>query len=191
MSKRPTPRSKNDLIQASRHLHYEWTMLNAGATLMHMLADGPARYACLESFLIHARNICLFFFEGGNPWRDDDIVADDFIPEYGNSLGAPPQRLNTDAMIRINREIAHLSYERLLIDRPTKWPIAEMLHDLQALLESFVEKAPQDLLSAEWNSRASGATAADWVTNTCGATTMSTIPATAVNSPAINCSFPS
>src|SRR5258706_9091666 len=79
-----TPRTDDELRDASNRVHYSLDMvLGLAALLRHGVADRRASNACLESLAIHARALIDFFDPGQNP-RADDVLAQDFFDRPGD-----------------------------------------------------------------------------------------------------------
>lgn len=151
----PRPESDDRLMQASWHVWYEWTMLNNTASLLdssEFSGDGHRRWAVLESFAMHARNL-LGFFHLPKRFPTDIVAADFFLgeeAEWATRLGPRPAVLDNENKERLDREFAHLSYDRLLPDRPTRWPVAEMQAALNRMIETFRATVRRELLHAMW-----------------------------------------
>lgn len=148
-------RSDEDLIAASWHVLYEWTMMENTAALLHEgdLPDNHRKWGYLESFGIHARALTFFFFPSGNV-HPTDILATDFFhgheAEWQAILGETPAELDRDTITRLNREFAHLSYDRLKPDRPTRWPVRKMEAAVRELITKFRTKVRPELLHWMW-----------------------------------------
>src|SRR5678816_3490620 len=110
-------RSSEQLLGASEHLYYEWAMFGtlARALTSGVFGDGPINNAVLESFTVHARVLLDFLFDP-KP-RQDDVVAEDFFPETTKWVqirgDIPPILQQVES--RVGKEVAHLTYARLVV----------------------------------------------------------------------------
>ena len=125
------------LRSAAQALHYEWNTAHTSLVLMSLAkrnSDQVLMNASLESFLIHARNICDFFDVRG---RQDDILAKDF-------LGRTPRARLTyirKNKVRIHKRIAHLSYSRPRLKRG--WASALMMKEIDGAMRVFIGRLKQ------------------------------------------------
>lgn len=157
----------------SDHVRYEIEMLCAVRDALgdHMWSAVEGDYlkrtamnALIESFTIHSRALIDFLY--AEPRYDSDVAVTDFFTqdEWRRMLDAPDEvdppwstlhprnirsQKDTPAILaarrRTNKEIAHLSYDRL--DRKpeeTPWPIAEIVEALATDLFRFVDQVPND-----------------------------------------------
>lgn len=134
---------------AEEHLAYEAEMLFASA---QELAEGKhpqhITNALLESFTIHLRALIDFFW-GQYPARKDDALAEDFFehPSHWKEKKPDFPAALELARNRANKEIAHLTYERLNIKPEAKvWPVAEMANAMRSALIVFAKSADVGLL---------------------------------------------
>jgi hypothetical protein len=150
-------RKANELAAASDHLYYEVQMARACAVGLAsgLFPVGPLHDAVLESFVIHARNLVHFFFPQSA--QASDVLAEHYFetPQEWNSLrGDLPPRL-APLRGRANKEVAHLTYNRLRVTPEEKsWHFLEIVADLNALLERFLRSAPRSHLSSRWSTSA-------------------------------------
>ncbi len=148
------PRSPEELIEASQHLLYEYDMLNVTALGLASGIGGessPLNNALLESFVIHARNLLHFFFPE-QPYATD-VLAQHYFPtpaEWVGIRGDMPEVL-ADVRSRANKEMAHLTYDRLLVDDKSKhWQYLDILAALKEIMARLVQNVPPDLLHQDW-----------------------------------------
>jgi hypothetical protein len=110
----------------SKDLNYEIQMLNETAIMLSGRPDdGPLKNALLESFAIHARNLVLFFHPEVVPRpHPGDVLARHYVPGWAGVRQELPGALSVVAQ-RVNKEIVHLSVERLDVGPEAKhWQIA-------------------------------------------------------------------
>ncbi len=145
---RPT-RTSDELRQISEHLFYELWMLDTTARILAIEAfgEGPVRNALLESFTIHARGLLQFFFP--NQPRPDDALAVDFLPSasaWETARGDMPPIL-VDLAARVGKEVAHLTYGRLLVTPDSKpWHFLAVAEALSVVAKTFRSMVPGNLL---------------------------------------------
>jgi hypothetical protein len=128
------------------HLLYELKMFWWLAQVV-TLHDGPLRYALLESFVLHLRNLICFFCPQSR--HTTDVIAANFFDnpaDWGQSA-----TLNLrNAHKRANKEMHHLTDERKEDGDVTKgWNIPELFNEVMKLAEEFSDKASQKKLNAE------------------------------------------
>ncbi len=101
----------------------------------------------IEGFAIHLRNIIEFLYQD-NPKRTD-VVAADFLPS-GAWRGLLPVISSTleAARVRANKEIAHLTTDRMAGRQPAKaWDSQGLADEIRPLLRLFVANALTTRLS--------------------------------------------
>ena len=136
-------REKDELIKASEHLKYEYSMLlavtealSAGLVLNQFLKN-----ALLESFAIHFRTLVDFLYPPANA-RSDDMAAEDFFdnPARWSEMRPAISQILNSGRRRAHKEIAHLTYARLAITESEKdWPFGEMTAEICSLMDLFQE----------------------------------------------------
>lgn len=138
-------RTDDELRAASDHLYYEVMMLKR---TMERLTSGPeddvVSNALLESFTIHARALMDFFYPSEIP-QVTDVIAQDFIGDgqsWEEVRGDQPEIFGK-ARRRVNKEIAHLTYDRQTVTPALRGPILEISN-------KFLANVPKRLLGSHW-----------------------------------------
>jgi hypothetical protein len=133
-----TARSKEELAKVDEHLRYEFQML---AALAQAIASGISERgwmtnALLESFVIHLRNLLDFFYPPPSS-KSDDVVAYDFFhsPSEWDRIRPGMSATLSGARTRANKEIAHLTYARLVVSPESKpWAFLDLAQELNAVM---------------------------------------------------------
>jgi len=141
-------RIEEELREAANHVDYEVQMLDAMALLLSS-ARGPTAMekavanACLESFVLHVRNLIDFLYPPASP-KPDDILSDHYVRDEGKWQTCRPPRtsLLADAETRVNKLAAHLTYSRLQLHRT--WKFSDIRADLYRVIRCFVGQLPPD-----------------------------------------------
>lgn len=115
--------------------------------------EDALRNALLESFAIHARALAHFFFPD-RPHVSDVLASDFFSSEqrWANIAGQRHELLGAGSetrsiRFRANKEIAHLTYDRLAVLPAEKaWDISQILATLEALITKFADSADKSRL---------------------------------------------
>lgn len=146
-------RSNEELQKSSDHLHYELWMLQVLALGMEsgILGEGPLNNAVLEAFVVHARNLIYFLF--ATKAKQDHVIAADFFENADLWTKNRPSKSAylKKAEIRANKEIAHLSYERIKVTPETKpWEFNKLSNAINEVFGIFFEKVPKHLLGNRW-----------------------------------------
>ena len=149
MTTPPTPLTIDDLLKFSgEHLYYEIEMLYGVSRLIKAgNSNGIVYNALLESFVLHTSVILDFFYKmplnpleakaahyikDMNAWRD-------VLPSYNKYF----IRFNK----KRNREVMHLSYERLKVEYVEKvWDFTRLNEQLRKIIDLFLENADPGLL---------------------------------------------
>jgi hypothetical protein len=150
--------SDSELLEYSReHLLYEVTMFfHTGNILLNYdfgKIEPPRlgelmRMAILESFAVHVRNLIDFFWPAKT--FDTDVLAEDFFPGNGLPKSFSLTTALDNARIRANKQVSHLTTERIAGEPPEKnWPVSELLGEEQDLLLRFVRDASPARLDAK------------------------------------------
>jgi hypothetical protein len=139
-------RSDVELQKASKHLWYEWTMLVELAKLLRSdkLPDVTGN-AYLESFAIHARALHDFLYPDAAS-VSTDVLARDYL--MSDDWGG--KRPTYGLKYRVNKEVAHLTYNRLEVTPEAKlWPVQELAKTLDSAMLDFGRLVPERLLCEE------------------------------------------
>ncbi len=99
----------------------------------------PGANAMLECFLIHTRCLADFFCKKRTK---DDVIAGDYFSdteEWKRVDLTPYLKAN---MPRLNKALAHLSYERLDFERNKKWNVSQIRKDIESMWDKFLGKLP-------------------------------------------------
>ena len=94
----------------------------------------------IEGFAIHLRNVIDFLYTKPYP---TDVVAADFLPvgEWEQIRPAITNSLEV-ARIRANKEIAHLTTDRIPGTPPEKqWDCSGLVTEIRPILQLFLSKA--------------------------------------------------
>lgn len=157
-----SPRSDEELLAfAQEHVLYEMQMFFStaryireqvvDAALVNRADDGmAARNALIESFAIHGRGLCDFFYGPDNSPRPNDVLAEDYVdawekPARQNSLNRP------GLSDRTGFEVAHLSFGRMHVEQEAKgWPIDQIVRDMAPIVRRFASEAPESRVGSEF-----------------------------------------
>lgn len=167
------PSESEKIETLKRHLYYEVQMLG-DATAMHYALVYPQHFSvgytlpastsffrainnmCLEAVPLHARGLIQFFTSQtrGRGGRDKDALARDFLRAGETWITPEIDETNYPNLKKVHdradKEIAHLSYERVPADElQTKWDLAGITIEIFGLIESFVPKCKEDYVSNE------------------------------------------
>lgn len=118
-------RTNEELKKISKDLYYEYLMFCYSIQTLpkdFVRNDEKLKNSIIEVFAIHTRNLLMFFFD--EKPRDDDVVANDFFPEY-NEWNIIKEKNEDNDLIekiskRVNKEVAHLTYKRLEVKEEEK-----------------------------------------------------------------------
>jgi hypothetical protein len=127
---------------SGEHLLHEFKMFwwTSGAV---WYMDGYMRDALVESWLVHLRNLILFFCHERD--RDDVIAADFFDNPDDWSLNK--SKTLEDARERANKELSHITGARKYVGDPTKgWDVDALFAEIKHLAEMFAAKASHNKL---------------------------------------------
>ena len=136
----------DELRALSEHLLYEIEMLehNAGRILAlledHSVVAEKDRYALLESFLLHARNLYEFLFLKKGKGDKNALRANDFMEDISYAIPTPDGELKRWAKYMIDRRLVHLSQQRLTIkEADAEWKVGILLDQIYQQLLEFYE----------------------------------------------------
>jgi hypothetical protein len=115
-------RNKDELHKALEHIQYEFDMLVA---VSNGLASGVFGTSALnnsvvESFAIHSRNLIDFLWP--EKPKNDHVIAEDYFcnSEEWEKIKTPLPDILKKARIRAHKEIAHISYDRIKLEKDDK-----------------------------------------------------------------------
>ncbi len=136
-------RSSADLEAAAFQVTREWTTLAEQAALLEKVTGHrePQEQAILESCFLHLR--CLINFLSGNYQgvrSGKDIQPIDFL---GREWWLDDDELDCRLRGRlavINKELAHLSWERINNDVAIMWPMSLLVHEVCYGMKGFVNE---------------------------------------------------
>ena len=139
-----TPNEK--LKAGAEHVMYERKMLIHTFRECQVIDDDPnlvpdgTRFAILESFMIHYRNLLEFLRQPNNGTIKDDVKASDFAPGY------EPLELPNKYRSDLNKRLAHITYTRLGSGK--MWENSNMVAELEVSWNSFLEQIDDEI--REW-----------------------------------------
>jgi hypothetical protein len=157
--------SKSDRKEASRHIAYEWIMLDQTFKALQKIGQAPRKIdpgvtirdplisiskedalynARLESFLIHARNLIIFLNKETD--HPKNILAADFFEKTTDWVIA--HKLE-DEYQKINKYLAHLSYER---KTEYHWDLVHIYQEIKKRITEFNAKVDPSFILPELKS---------------------------------------
>ncbi len=145
-------RSDEDLRKISKHLIHELRMLQQTCAMARKEDNAIKKNAYLSSFAIHARNLLDFFYPPAGPkaWpRPDDVIAEDFFDSPLEWRDKRVSKSNTLQAVnrRVGKEVAHLTYERLLtMSKGKPWPNSTIANEMRVIFLDFRNRAPASRL---------------------------------------------
>lgn len=149
-------RSDEELRAASKHLVFEFGMLQQTCESARVEDVRARKNAFLESFAIHARNLLDFFYSPDGPRKypqPDDVIAEDFFDVASDWHNERPTKSDILASLhrRVNKEVAHLTYERLKnMTVGPSWPNSRITNEFREVILSFRKLAPACRLGEEF-----------------------------------------
>ena len=146
-------RSDDELREVSVHLLYELQMFRATALglMSGLFPGGPLHDAVLEAFIIHGRNLLHFLYAENS--QASDVVAEDFLDDPAQWLtvrGDLPASL-ASLRRRTNKEVAHLTYDRLSVTPGENWNFVDIFRDLDLKFQAFRTLVPARRLAEAWS----------------------------------------
>ncbi len=144
--------SDEKLKAICEHLNYEFWMFFELARIQSgrgFSTNEQIKNALLESFIIHFRNVVDFLYSPNN-LKSDDVSANQFFDDQNNwpKIRLPLSPRIRDARSRIGKEVAHLTYTRLLIPHNKKsWPFLLLAQDVQKVWVQFLKVVPSSRLN--------------------------------------------
>jgi|ERR1017187_1302424 hypothetical protein len=128
------------------HLLYElkmfWWLTGA---LSYM--EGYLHDAVLEAWVVHLRNLILFFC---HPKADsDDVIAKDFLDKPDRWSQTESTTLKA-ARIRANKELSHITEKRKYAGEKDKdWDVAGLFREIGDIAKKFVSQASETKLHSD------------------------------------------
>ncbi len=146
-------RNNDELKAASDHVHYEIQMLRGTMALLASRAIGTSvlSNALIESFTIHARALMHFLYP--KLPQDSDVLAEDFFEDASTWMAARPDEPAAfgTARGRVNKEIAHITYDRQLVTPELKgWDFITLGNAILEVVQVFLRTVSQHLLGSRW-----------------------------------------
>lgn len=142
---------------SAEHVVYEfdmflWLAAVCSNPLVTLGAPTPAdatrlSNVLIEAFVVHLRNIIDFLYP--NRLQRTDVVAEDFFaPNAWQSLRPAISSTMDAARVRANKEIAHLTTDRIAGSPPAKaWDFEGLARELRPLMELVADNALPTRLS--------------------------------------------
>lgn len=137
----PLQRAPAERAEAAQHLSYEIKMVVETAERL-LLRQGQLERleenVFLESFCVHVRALSEFLLDKGVPPKGTDVLPSDLTkqPWSPKPLRGHPLWPVYD---RINKQIAHLTYGRSLVEQAKTWPLGEILLLLMKELALYLD----------------------------------------------------
>jgi hypothetical protein len=136
--------SQQQIADMLPHLRYEIDQIFVVPD--HDQNDWRIRESVSLAMLVHAR-LLLDFFEHTSREHDDVLCAD-----FG--FQPAPVPLSSSDRLRLNKDIAHLTYSRLRHTPATKtWPLEDILHPIReragAFVSHIISSPPQNSAAEE------------------------------------------
>jgi len=152
------PRTPGELQAESKTLWYEFSQFFAVAALLRdgtYSSDVTVHNALVESFAIHCRAICCFFFhcdKGFPSLQKDDLGAAHYDSEWESHHPTAPSIL-IDAKKSCDKQVAHMTARRRDLNFvPSKmhfWPVVKIEDELRQVLTTFLRHVPNNLFDPE------------------------------------------
>lgn len=138
-------RAEEELEGISRDIAYEISMMlgalatfRGNAVSVHVLKN-----LAIEGFLLHLRNLRDLFYR--SRLKSDDVRASDFFSDPGKweSIRPPLASVIKEKSGRLNRQLAHLSYSRLRLQK--SWGnLDAMAAEMIKVADTFLQSLPQE-----------------------------------------------
>ena len=153
VNKKKSLKTKEELILASEHLHYEINMFNE--TICLLIKNGNKQTAIsnilIESITMRIRILLHFLYPEDK--RSGDILAEHFFEDPIDWLtlrGEMPVELQ-DVKFRVGKEIVHLTYERLNKSvEEKKWNFNKLFFAISKPINVFLEHVPKEKLDSNY-----------------------------------------
>ncbi|MFH1565395.1 MAG: hypothetical protein ABIC82_06205 [bacterium] len=96
----------------------------------------------IESLATHTRVLIDFFYCDNKKFPDDDIIAQDLLPDNIVWKEIRPQELPQilkDAKVKADKQLAHLTLSRLRLERENKkgWDYKQINQEMNKIIECF------------------------------------------------------
>lgn len=143
------------LKKASKDLFYEVVHLIELFLLLKENENNEIKkHACLESLLIHARNIFYFLFNEYNSKQPDDVLALNYFNDSKEWVNYKKTQQKKEIFVgfkkRISKEIAHLSFKRIKnIEDNNNWDLHFVI-DLIEGIDKFFSLVQPELIDSCW-----------------------------------------
>lgn len=145
---------------AEQHLQYECNMLAVTTGILGALPPLPSedivsfavRNGLLNSFAIHLRNLIDFLYSRSKGKdKQTDIVIEDYIDEAEVARHLLPiTPLLDSAIVKANKQVAHLTRERIDFEREGKeWQFIALADQVVKALASIAPYVPGTRISGE------------------------------------------
>jgi hypothetical protein len=157
----PNVISDDDLKSyAEAHLQYEINMLTMSVSILAYLGthnnSSPIPWlinnGILNTFAMHARNLIDFLYSRSKG-KDfsTDIIIQDYVTEEDISLYLKPiTPLLEEALIKANKQVAHLSMDRINYERAGKeWKFIDVMGHIRAAFSSIALHIPATKMNPE------------------------------------------
>lgn len=129
---------------ADEHMYYEIEMFFAAGNLVGSgSVDQRMQNAFVESFILHTRNLIMFFFYP-RKIRKYDVISDDFFtnPKAWKLVRPRMSATIKTALDRADKELAHLTTQRISGSPAVKnWDANQVTTALIPVIEKFVDGA--------------------------------------------------
>ena len=143
MDKPGKKRTVSELINASEHLYYEIAMfiVTGGLLAKKSVPETSLVNAILESFVIHFRVLCDFFYPEGP--TEGDVLADHFFDSPSDWKRPKITTFLRDSRKRADKEVAHLTYDRQDVRPEEKyWKSPEIGKQIISVIKAFLDAVP-------------------------------------------------
>lgn len=143
MPNKTTSHGAAELARASDHLSYEIKMFFSMSSVRLRDPKGLQAIvnAVLESFVIHFRVLCDFFYPQ-HP-RAEDVLADHFFDSPSDWRRPKLSKYLRDSRTRAHKEVAHLTYDRLKVTPDEKeWDRAKLSREMLPVIREFLKTVP-------------------------------------------------
>jgi hypothetical protein len=143
-------RSERELQAAASHVSYGLVQLAAMPKALREADEAGQDHvakACLESMLLHARNLVEFLIESS--W-DSDVRRSDFAPRW-SPPNIPAKKRLQDARPTWDRDLSHISWERIEGGDALDPYYQRVAGDVVDIMGTFVEHLKAEANpAAEW-----------------------------------------